>query len=72
MLEYSRHGIISQDMDRFAAFARRICSACRTLYSDGLLSGRTVAENDTGLDIDDIESVYMNQPGNHFWVAQAD
>ena len=28
-----------------------------------------MAENDTGFDIDDIESTYMKTPGNHFWVA---
>jgi ribosomal protein S18 acetylase RimI-like enzyme len=43
--------------------------ACRKLYVEGLLGGK-LAENDTGLDIDDIESVYMNTPGNHFWVAE--
>ncbi len=42
--------------------------ACRSLYVDGLLGGK-LAENDTGLDIDDIESAYM-RPGNHFWVAE--
>ena len=43
--------------------------ACRKLYKDGLLGGK-LAENDTGLDIDDIESAYMRRPGNHFWVAE--
>jgi ribosomal protein S18 acetylase RimI-like enzyme len=33
------------------------------------LVGGKIAENDTGLDIDDIESAYMKMPGNHFWVA---
>jgi putative acetyltransferase len=42
--------------------------ACQVLYRDGLLGGK-LAENDTGLDIDDIESAYM-RPGNHFWVAE--
>ena len=42
--------------------------ACRMLYREGLLGGH-LAENDTGLDIDDIESAYMQTPGNHFWVA---
>jgi ribosomal protein S18 acetylase RimI-like enzyme len=42
---------------------------CRKLYVEGLLGGK-LAENDTALDIDDIESVYMNTPGNHFWVAE--
>jgi ribosomal protein S18 acetylase RimI-like enzyme len=44
--------------------------ACRKLYNEGLLGG-TLAENDTGLDIDDIEAVYMRTSGNHFWVAQS-
>jgi len=39
------------------------------LYVDGLLGGK-LAENDTGLDIDDIESAYMSTPANHFWVAE--
>jgi ribosomal protein S18 acetylase RimI-like enzyme len=43
--------------------------ACRRLYVDGLLGGK-LAENDTGLDIDDIEAAYMRTPGNHFWVAE--
>jgi ribosomal protein S18 acetylase RimI-like enzyme len=42
--------------------------ACRKLYVDGLLGGK-LAENDTGLDIDDIQSAYMETAGNHFWVA---
>lgn len=44
--------------------------ACRVLYREGLLGGK-LAENDTGLDIDDIESAYM-KPGNHFWVAESE
>src|SRR6185436_11773115 len=43
--------------------------ACRKLYKEGLLGGK-LAENDTGLDIDDIEMAYMKTPGNHFWVAE--
>ncbi|CAN5599550.1 hypothetical protein BH09PLA1_BH09PLA1_31560 [soil metagenome] len=43
--------------------------ACRTLYVEGLLGGK-LAENDTGLDIDDIESAYMKTEGNHFWVGE--
>jgi ribosomal-protein-alanine N-acetyltransferase len=42
---------------------------CRKLYIEGLLGGK-LAENDTGLDIDDIEAVYMHTSGNHFWVAE--
>jgi len=45
--------------------------ACRKLYVEGLLGGK-LAENDTGLDIDDIEAAYMSTPGNHFWVAQTE
>ncbi len=45
--------------------------ACRKLYREEL-AGAKLAENDTGLDIDDIETVYMNCPGNHFWVAELD
>jgi ribosomal protein S18 acetylase RimI-like enzyme len=44
-------------------------AACNALYRDGLLGGK-LAENDTGLDIDDIDSAYMKTPGNHFWVAE--
>ena len=43
--------------------------ACRKLYVEGLLGGK-LSENDTGLDIDDIDAVYMHTPGNHFWVAE--
>ncbi|HEX4793437.1 MAG TPA: GNAT family N-acetyltransferase [Humisphaera sp.] len=44
--------------------------ACRRLYSDGLLGGK-LAENDTRIDLDDIEAVYLKHDGNHFWVAEA-
>lgn len=43
--------------------------ACRHLYREGLIGGQ-IAENDSGLDIDDIVMAYMTPPGNHFWVAQ--
>jgi ribosomal protein S18 acetylase RimI-like enzyme len=42
---------------------------CQKLYREGLLGGH-LAENDTGLDIDDIESAYMKKGGNHFWVSE--
>lgn len=42
---------------------------CRQLYVDGLI-GPALAENDTGVDIDDIQAAYMDHPGNHFWVAE--
>ncbi len=44
-------------------------AACRTLYKEGLLGGK-IAENDTGLDIDDIGHAYMERSGSHFWVAE--
>jgi ribosomal protein S18 acetylase RimI-like enzyme len=50
------------------SFRREDADACRKLYHEGLLGGQ-LAENDTGLDIDDIESAYMSSPQNHFWVA---
>jgi aspartate N-acetyltransferase len=43
--------------------------SCKQLYKEGLLGG-ALADNDTGLDIDDIENVYMRTPGNCFWVAE--
>ncbi|HEY7088520.1 MAG TPA: GNAT family N-acetyltransferase [Tepidisphaeraceae bacterium] len=42
---------------------------CKKLYVEGLLGGK-LAENDTGLDIDDIDTTYMRIPGNHFWVVE--
>lgn len=42
---------------------------CKKLYSEGRIFGKN-AENDTGLDIDDIQCAYMNVPGGHFWVAE--
>jgi ribosomal protein S18 acetylase RimI-like enzyme len=44
-------------------------AACQQLYLEGLLGGR-LAENDTGLDIDDIDSAYLSQKASHFWVAE--
>jgi ribosomal protein S18 acetylase RimI-like enzyme len=45
--------------------------ACSRLYREGLLGGK-LAENDSGLDIDDIEMAYMSTDGNCFWVAETD
>jgi len=42
--------------------------ACRKLYADGLIGG-SLMPNDTGLDMDDIQGVYMQTPGSCFWVA---
>ena len=43
-------------------------AACRALYVDGLRGGR-IAANDSGLDIDDISSAYLQRSDDHFWVA---
>jgi GNAT superfamily N-acetyltransferase len=43
-------------------------AACKRLYSEGLLGGK-IADNDTGIDMDDIPQSYMKHPGSHFWVA---
>jgi ribosomal protein S18 acetylase RimI-like enzyme len=40
---------------------------CRRLYNEGILSGR-LADNDTGVDIDDIQGAYLSTGGN-FWLA---
>ncbi|HWE04769.1 MAG TPA: GNAT family N-acetyltransferase [Tepidisphaeraceae bacterium] len=46
-------------------------AACKLLYLEGIISGK-IADNDTGYDIDDIESAYLKYPGNHFWVSQTE
>lgn len=56
---------------KIRSYAPRDKEACLHLYREGLLGG-ALAENDTGLDIDDIEQAYMDMPCNHFWVAQTD
>lgn len=56
-----------QDGIIIRSFEANDAQACQKLYHDGMLGGK-LAENDTGLDIDDIQSAYMS-PGNHFWVA---
>ena len=52
------------------SFRHEDLPACKRLYVEGLLGGK-LAENDSGLDIEDIESAYMKTDGNHFWVAEA-
>ncbi|HEY8665009.1 MAG TPA: GNAT family N-acetyltransferase [Tepidisphaeraceae bacterium] len=54
---------------KIRSFREEDLPACRVLYTEGLVAGK-IAENDTGLDIDDIQWAYMNSPGNHFWVAE--
>ena len=51
------------------SYEAKDAEACRRLYREGLLAG-TLAENDTGVDIDDIEMAYMRQEGNHMFVAE--
>lgn len=61
---------MSQDNSfRIRPFMAQDLPACGQLYVEGLIGGK-LAENDTGLDIDDIEQAYMHTPGNHFWVAE--
>ena len=50
-------------------FKREDQQACQRLYRDGLIGTTKIAENDTGFDMDDIESAYMKRPGNCFFVA---
>ena|SRR5579862_498624 len=54
---------------KIRSFTPADLSACRKLYWEGLIGGR-IAENDTALDLDDIQSVYLGNKGNHFWVAE--
>jgi len=54
---------------RIRSFRPEDTEACTVLYREGLVEGQQIAENDTGLDIDDIQHAYMNNPGSHFWVA---
>ena len=51
------------------SYRREDLPACTQLYVEGLIGGR-MAENDTGVDIDDIDSAYMSSPGSHFWIAE--
>ncbi|HZL36661.1 MAG TPA: GNAT family N-acetyltransferase [Tepidisphaeraceae bacterium] len=51
-------------------FQSRDAAACQALYQDGLIGGK-IADNDTGCDIENIESAYMKDPGSRFWVAQS-
>lgn len=60
--------VSTQTQYTIRSFEPKDLTACRKLYTDGLLSG-SLAPNDTGLDIDNLEQVYMRPPQNHFWVA---
>jgi ribosomal protein S18 acetylase RimI-like enzyme len=56
---------------KIRSFKREDLPTCSKLFREGLIGGR-IAENDTALDIDDIETAYMNSPESHFWVAEGD
>ncbi|MEM6313244.1 MAG: GNAT family N-acetyltransferase [Planctomycetota bacterium] len=56
---------------RIRSFKTEHADAVRMLYEEGLLGGQ-LAENDTALDIDDVDFAYMTSPGSHFWVALDD
>jgi ribosomal protein S18 acetylase RimI-like enzyme len=51
------------------SYKAKDAGACSELYRDGLLGGK-IAENDTGLDMDDVKRAYMDKPGSHFWIAE--
>ena len=51
------------------SFRAKDLGSCAQLYREGLLGGK-IAENDTGLDMDDVQSAYLANPGSHFWVAE--
>jgi ribosomal protein S18 acetylase RimI-like enzyme len=53
-------------------FKRDDQQACGTLYHEGLIGATKIADNDTGFDMDDIESAYMKKQGNCFFVAVDD
>lgn len=55
---------------RVRSFEPKDAPACKRLYTEGLIS-RSIAPNDTGWDIDNIDQVYMKSPSHHFWVATA-
>jgi ribosomal protein S18 acetylase RimI-like enzyme len=65
----SERNAMPQEMPQIRSFRPEDAPACRRLYSEGLI-GEKIADNDTALDLDDIQSVYMKTPGNHFWVAE--
>jgi ribosomal protein S18 acetylase RimI-like enzyme len=51
------------------SFASADAAVCKRLYMEGPIVGK-IADNDTGLDIDNIPVAYMSSPDNHFWVAE--
>ena len=51
-------------------YAAHDAEACAALYREGLLGGK-IAENDTGLDMDDVQAAYLDHEGSSFWVAES-
>jgi ribosomal protein S18 acetylase RimI-like enzyme len=51
------------------SFAPADQPAVYKLYREGLIGDTRIADNDTGFDMDDVESAYMRPAGSHFWVA---
>lgn len=43
--------------------------AVERLYTEGLLAGQ-IDPNDTGIDMEIVEQAYLQEDGNHFWIAQ--
>ncbi len=62
-------GVDFSDLYHIRPFRDADLGACRSLYREGLLGGR-LAENDSGLDVDDVRSAYLLDPRNGFWVAE--
>ena len=56
---------------RIRSFDPKDANHCAVLYVQGLVGGQ-IAENDTGLDIDDIPMAYLSNPNSHFWVAETE
>ncbi|MCY2951918.1 MAG: GNAT family N-acetyltransferase [Planctomycetota bacterium] len=54
---------------KIRSFAQTDAEVCKRLYMEGPIRGR-IADNDTGLDIDNIPLAYMSSVDNHFWVAE--
>ena len=54
---------------RVRSFTKADGPACQRLYVEGHVGG-SMAANDTGFDITDIDAAYMRSPGGHFWVAE--
>jgi ribosomal protein S18 acetylase RimI-like enzyme len=51
------------------SFRPEDAQAALQLYREGLLGGK-IADNDTGLDMDDITGAYLAARGSHFWVVE--